>query len=200
MKRRLINEVNKAKIGDIYYADDTYSSDVSPAKTAIGVIIDVKLRIVVGLVPKVDLNWYKDNTDYSYVAGCASTDNAIEAQTFLEGQKETKLIVFKLGQEATAASYCYSYGVAGKIWYMGAAGEYYLMKDNIDLINSQLLKCGGTAFPRDTSNGYCVWTTTQSLNTKSVAYRFFTNELDLKLGNKYHYPVKHQQARPLFRY
>lgn len=201
MKRFLMTNTGlNAEVGHIYYSDDTTSFDRLPDKTPIGVVLDTNLHIVVGLTPLIDLNWYKDNSDYSFVDGCKCTDSDVIAQTFFDGPKETDLIFAKLGANAYGAAYCKNYGVAGKRWYMGAAGEYYLLRDNMDLINSQISKCGGTPFPNNTANGYCIWTTTQSEIYKYAAYRFFTNERKLYLGNKYHAPVKHQQARPLFRY
>ncbi|MBR1605264.1 MAG: hypothetical protein IJ660_04070, partial [Alphaproteobacteria bacterium] len=143
-------------VGDIYYSDDTCSSDVISGKTPIGVVYDTEHKLVVGL-EEGNAMWGGYGTD---VPDIANPSNVYAARDDLEGKSHTNVLVSLGGYPA--AKYCYDMTTGGKEWYLPAFGELYKMytangsSEGYVMLNKVFNAIGGT--PID-SDGY--WTSTE---------------------------------------
>lgn len=93
--------------------------------------------------------------------------DADEAILDYKGYTNTKQIVSKLGQNDYAAWYCQNFIFPnGKEGYLGAAGEWQIVLDNVEDITAKLYSCGGTWPVSDN-----FWTSTQ----RSYSYAWMIN-------------------------
>ena len=135
--------VASCKVGDILYSDATCSSSKVSGKTAIGIVAYMnaytKTAISLDETTKV---WSTISEDLI----CATNYTSAEAaKTHTSGKISTSCISGRTSHPA--GEYCYSYTAAsgaplggGGQWYLPAAGEWYLIKNNISTINSGLSK------------------------------------------------------------
>lgn len=90
------------------------------------------------------------------VTGIITTTSESTALSDYEGKSNTTTIVNQLGSSALPAWYCYNYTFPnGQTGYLGSAGEWQIILNNMSSFYEALMKCGGTAL-----DSY-YWTSTQ---------------------------------------
>ncbi len=155
------------EIGDIYYADDSCSSDVIEGKMPIGVVYDTEKRLVMALEHR-SLPF-----GVSHVVGSAQFLNIIESghstatgdiesgidckanpwihEGYMDpvcdadGQANTDNIMKvsrERGEVRKAAFYCARLPIGGKKWYLPAPGEMLTWVRDKDILTPQLEKAG----------------------------------------------------------
>ena len=137
--------VASCKVGDILYSDKTCSSSKVSGKTAIGIVAykNAYTRTAISLEETTKV-WSTISEDLI----CATNYTSAEkAKTHTSGKISTSCISGRTSHPA--GEYCYSYAAPGASgaplggggqWYLPAAGEWYLIKNNISTINSGLSK------------------------------------------------------------
>lgn len=147
------------KVGDIYYNDETCSTDVVSGKTPIGVVGYIENGGASGLILALDETQKTWSSEY-YDLPCLENTYSLQ---FGKGKENTACIVQtknSRGASYDAGMYCANYTSGGiKGWFLPSAGEgnHIIYKAQND-INTALSKLGKVKL-NTSGTGY--WTSTE---------------------------------------
>ena len=129
-----------------------------PNSSAIGVVVLTnECKFMVSKGPSYSSNW--SNGTLNKVAGVTTTTSSLTAEKDYKGVQNTAKIVSEYGTTSTyAAQQCSSFTFNnGKKGYLGAAGEWMKVFDNLSAVNACMSRIGG----ENISNLNSYWTSTQ---------------------------------------
>lgn len=156
------------EVGDIYYADGTWSDRIIIGKTPIGVVsyVSSDRRLVLALEEK-GLAWSDENRDIPCI------DNNLNTNDF-NGKANTQCIMNQKGSHKyPSVEYCNSYNPGGNgKWYLPALGELNLSCANTSVINKTLAKLNKTILG---NNSYSNRSSSERSSTDSPTIRFHQN-------------------------
>lgn len=152
----------KIRLGVFILGDDSnlYSANEwsKPNSSAIGVVVLTnECKFMVSKGPSYSSYW--SNGTLKKVDGVTTTTSSSTAERDYKGAKNTASIVSEYGMDLTyAAQQCYSFIFNnGKKGYLGAAGEWMKVFDNLSAVNTCMSTIGG----KNISNLNSYWTSTQ---------------------------------------
>lgn len=131
-----------------------------PNSSAVGVaVLTNECKFMVSKGPSYSTNWSPFGEGaLDKVDGVITTASSSNAKRDYKGVQNTALIVSKYGMETYAAYRCSSFTFNnGKKGYLGAAGEWMKVFDNLSAVNTCMSKIGG----EEISNSDYYWTSTQ---------------------------------------
>ena len=163
------NCVRSCAVGDIYYSDNTYSSDLVAGKTVLGIVVHVTDDGKHGQIMApwtIDASGNKSDNDREYMVWGSTTDleslpnyTTADAVTDYDSCGNTDKIV-AAGDASTYAAawavrkYAPTTDTAGK-WCLPAAGIKTDIENNLDTIRAAIAKVGGV------NPNLCYWTSTE---------------------------------------
>lgn len=142
--------------GNLYSANEWSK----PNGSAIGVVVLTnECKFMVSKGPSYSSNWSAwGEGALNKVDGVTTTTSSSDAKRDYKGVQNTASIVSKYGRETYAAYQCSSFTFNnGKKGYLGAAGEWMKVFDNLSAVNTCMSKIGG----EEISNSDYYWTSTQ---------------------------------------
>lgn len=126
---------NDMKVGDFYYSDHTFSTELDPNKKCIGVIFFCNSQPKVLSAEYTEVYWANSGSENVIIPEIIKGD---DYNKDLDGVGNTAAIVNKLGKEAPAAYWCYNFSTEGTSvhdWHLPAYGEMYTFWEDYELVN-----------------------------------------------------------------
>lgn len=164
----------KISLGVFILGDDSnlYSANEwsKPNGSAIGVVVLTnECKFMVSKGPSYSSNWSAwGEGALNKVDGVTTTTSSSDAKRDYKGVQNTASIVSKYGRETYAAYRCSSFTFNnGKKGYLGAAGEWMKVFNNLSAVNTCMSKIGG----EEISNSDYYWTSTQYNASNAWAVR-----------------------------
>ena len=142
--------------GSLYSANEWNQSN----SYAVGVaVLTNACKFVVSKGPSYSTNWSPFGEDaLTKVDGVTTTASSSDAKRDYKGRQNTASIVSKFRMQTYAAYRCSSFTFSnGKEGYLGAAGEWMKVFDNLSAVNKCMSKIGGEKI----NNSDYYWTSTQ---------------------------------------
>ena len=130
-----------------------------PSSSAVGVaVLTNECKFVIQPGAGYENQWMRNNDDLNMIDGVTATKSESMAARDYKGVENTAKIVSKYGVNANyAAGWCNSLSFKnGKKGYLGAAGEWRKVLDNLSEVNQCMLKIGG-----ENISNFISWTSTQ---------------------------------------
>ena len=158
-------DYSNCKIGDILYSDMSCNANMIASKTPIGVIFDTTNHLAVAKDEFSNLMWGMSGD----ISGIQNYANSSTSTADWQGFNNTKAIhdfeksqggYYPLMRNAVLYS---TTGTSQGQWYVPAAGELQSISSNKDVLNTTLLKIGGTQmsgghWSSSEKDGSNVWT------------------------------------------
>ena len=184
------NTSPSCNIGDIYYADNTCSSNFNIQKDAIGIVFDTTHRFIVSLSNIISKKWSTSSyiSDDVNITGVGINDTALVRD--FNGKTYTNQLIAS-SSTYPAAEYCGSLTLGNKSWFLPSGGQMYLLGQQYNKVNSATTKINfGTVEPLayyEYSDGihfnYYYWTSNMWTQTsKAIVYNF-----DRDIGGYWYY-------------
>ena len=174
------NTSPSCNIGDIYYADNTCSSNFDIQKDAIGIVFDTTHKLIVSLSTGKNKKWSTSTSLSSDVniTGVNINDTALVRD--FNGKTYTNQLIAS-SSTYPAAEYCGSLTLGNKSWFLPSGGQMYLLGQQYNKVNSAINKINfGSVdvleyyeYADGTHVNYYYWTSNMGLNTsRAIAYNF----------------------------
>lgn len=173
------------------------ASEWDGSKTANGVaIVTENCKFILAIEEPTQANDYKIYYDNTICPDLPIHNGSSSAITEYDGEYNTNKMIAVYGSGNTyAAGACTNYIFPnGKNGYLGAAGEWNAVLDNLESVNECLTKCGGTSLQVGK-----YWTSTRRGNASGgICYFWYANTETDSMGN--HNVENNYFIRPLCKF
>ena len=135
---------SETKVGDIYYSDDTCSSEAISGKTPIGIVFDTDRKLVAALTDP-HMHWNDGSETSNDIPSLTNYGSGPNPKQDFNGKSNTDAIVAyaaSSGQAHEAAQFCHNMTTGGKTWYLPALGEMLTLPASRETINEAMERIG----------------------------------------------------------